>query len=116
MSKTYGLPGIRIGWLVCKEKSVMEQLLAAKEQIFICNSVIDEEIALQVLQQKNTLLPNIIADVKTKLGIVTNWLKTQPLLDYVLPDGGVACFPRINLSINTKDFYKQLLMPNTEPT
>lgn len=110
MSKTYGLPGIRIGWLVGKDKALMNQLLAAKEQIFICNSVIDEEIALQVLQQKNTLLPNIIADVKTKLGIVTNWLKTQPLLDYVLPDGGVACFPRINLSINTKYFYKQLLI------
>ena len=108
MSKTYGLPGIRIGWLVCKNKRLMETLLAAKEQIFICNSVVDEEIAYQTLLKKQQLLPPIIADIKNKLALLTNWLKTEPMLDCVLPDGGVVCFPRINLSINTKHFYKQL--------
>jgi aspartate/methionine/tyrosine aminotransferase len=52
MSKSYGLPGIRIGWLISKNKSLMETFLAAKEQICITNSVVDEEIAFQYLQKK----------------------------------------------------------------
>ena len=45
MSKAFGLPGIRIGWMICKNPKLMELFLAAKEQITITNSVLDEEIA-----------------------------------------------------------------------
>ena len=38
LSKTYGLPGIRTGWLACRDKTLIEMFLAAKEQIMICNS------------------------------------------------------------------------------
>ena len=38
MSKTYGLPGLRIGWLACRDPELLETLLAAKEQILICGS------------------------------------------------------------------------------
>src|SRR3954469_5667372 len=43
MSKTYGLPGLRIGWLACRDPDLSETLLAAKEQIVICGATIDEE-------------------------------------------------------------------------
>ncbi|MBI3233334.1 MAG: pyridoxal phosphate-dependent aminotransferase, partial [Bacteroidetes bacterium] len=42
MSKSYGLPGIRIGWIFSKNQQLMETFLAAKEQICITNSVVDE--------------------------------------------------------------------------
>ena len=45
LSKTYGIPGIRTGWLVCRDRELMTTFLAAKEQIGICGSVVDEEIA-----------------------------------------------------------------------
>ena len=45
MSKSYGLPGIRIGWILSRNKALMEIFLAAKEQICITNSVVDEEVA-----------------------------------------------------------------------
>ena len=57
MSKAYGLPGIRIGWIICKDDALMDRLLAAKEQIFICNSVVDETIALRFLLNRNAFCP-----------------------------------------------------------
>ena len=39
LSKTYGLPGIRMGWLVNRDPALMETFLAAKEQIFVSGSV-----------------------------------------------------------------------------
>ncbi|OYU92612.1 MAG: aspartate aminotransferase, partial [Bacteroidetes bacterium B1(2017)] len=56
LSKAYGLPGIRIGWIICKDQSLMEKLLAAKEQIIICNSVIDEYLAERALETKTKIL------------------------------------------------------------
>src|SRR4051794_2183354 len=40
MSKTYGIPGIRIGWAMTTDRALHETLLAAKEQMVICNSLI----------------------------------------------------------------------------
>ena len=51
ISKAYGLPGIRLGWLLCQDQKLFNTFLAAKEQIFICNSVIDEEIAYLFLKE-----------------------------------------------------------------
>ena len=45
MSKAYGLPGLRVGWAVCRDAQLAETLLAAKEQIVICGATIDEAIA-----------------------------------------------------------------------
>ena len=60
MSKSYGLPGIRIGWIITQDPQLNETFLAAKEQIFICNSIIDEEIAHQTLSRKEQILPPIL--------------------------------------------------------
>ena len=53
LSKAYGIPGIRIGWLICRDPKLQETFLAAKEQISICGSVIDEWIAEQVLARRS---------------------------------------------------------------
>ncbi len=64
MSKAYGLPGIRIGWAVATDPAVKESLLAAKEQIVICGSTIDEHIAGRVLSDRERILPPILHDVQ----------------------------------------------------
>src|SRR5262249_9538542 len=47
LSKTYGVPGIRLGWLICRDAELMNTLLAGKEQIALGGPVVDEEIAYQ---------------------------------------------------------------------
>ena len=111
MSKTYGLPGIRIGWLITKNKELQELFLAAKEQIFICGSVVDEEIAFRYMSKRNDYFPSIKKDMLEKFEIVKSWMNSQKYFDWIEPSGGVVCFPRIKLNINvdTKLFYDNLL-------
>lgn len=56
LSKSYGIPGIRLGWIINKNPKLQETFLAAKEQISISGSVIDEWIAEQVLCHKDKIL------------------------------------------------------------
>ena len=110
MSKTYGIPGIRIGWLMTTDPALHETLLAAKEQMVICNSMIDEEIAFQVMRQRNRLLPDIRARIDAHREIVTRWISGEPALEWVPPRGGVVCFPRIaaDSGVDVERFYEML--------
>jgi aspartate/methionine/tyrosine aminotransferase len=111
MSKSYGLPGIRIGWMICRDERLMETFLAAKEQIFITNSVVDEEIAYQYLLKKEKLFPLVKRDIVDRLAIVKKFMKQQDLLEWIEPKAGCVCFPRIKkkIQIDTDQFYQTLL-------
>ena len=111
-SKAFGLPGIRIGWLMTKNKKLMETFLAAKEQIQICGSALDEEIAFQFYQKRADFLPTILANLKRRFEIVKSWMKTQTHLEWVEPTGGCVSFPRFKAEalakIDLEKFYKIL--------
>lgn len=111
LSKTYGLPGIRIGWLITKNPKLQELFLAAKEQIFICGSVVDEEIAYRYLAKRNDYFPAIKKDMQEKFEIVKAWMETQRCFEWIEPSGGVVCFPRIKpeLKVDIVKFYDLLL-------
>jgi aspartate/methionine/tyrosine aminotransferase len=110
LSKTYGLPGIRIGWIITQNSSLQELFLAAKEQIFICNSVVDEEIAYQYYLKKADFYPQIEKHISANFQIVKEFMANQNYLEWVEPKGGVICFPRIKKEINVsvENFYDTL--------
>lgn len=95
LSKAFGVPGIRMGWLICQDKALMHTLLAAKEQIILGNSVLDEEIALHLLKQKRAFLQPIHAHIRENFQIMKLWMEKQPYLEWVEPQAGVVSFPRL---------------------
>lgn len=111
LSKTYGLPGLRTGWICCRDKKLMETFLAAKEQIYICGSILDETIAYHYLLQKDRFYPSIINDIREKFGIVKQWMEGQDSFEWVEPGGGVVCFPRIKRPFEVDiDLFYEVLM------
>lgn len=110
VSKALGLPGVRIGWLVCRDRELMETLLAAKEQISICNSVVDEEIAWRFMARKTEHLSLIGERTHRNFEILKAWIAEEKRMEWVEPQGGVVCFPRIRESagIDMDGFYRVL--------
>jgi len=111
LSKAYGIPGIRIGWLITRDPAAQELFLAAKEQIAICGSVVDEWIAEQVLARRAEILAPTLAEMKRRLALVADWIAGEELLEWVPPSGGVVCFPRMTAEPagGTEGFYRRLL-------
>lgn len=113
VSKAYGLPGIRIGWVATRNAELQEKLLAAKEQIFICNSLLDEKVAHLYLQKQASFVAQIQKNVAQHFSILKEWIKNEKRMEWVEPQGGVVCFPRIKekANIDVERFYSTL---NTE--
>ena len=111
MSKTYGLPGLRVGWLTCRDDRLMETLLAAKEQIFICGAVLEEELSARVLERRSAVLSLVHAKTRRHLALVRDWIGRHELFEWVEPEAGVVCFPRIRpeIDIDVDSFYRALL-------
>ena len=110
LSKSYGLPGIRMGWIITRDPQLQQLFLAAKEQIFICNSIVDEAIAERALARKALLLPPILQRNRQAFETVKAWMVNQAHMEWVEPSGGVVCFPRIKAGsgVQVEDFYRIL--------
>jgi aspartate/methionine/tyrosine aminotransferase len=95
LSKAYGLPGLRIGWICSRDAALLDRLLAAKEQILIAGSLLDETLAARVLARRGAVLPDILAAVRERRAIVADWIAGQQHFEWQPPQAGVVCFPRL---------------------
>lgn len=110
LSKTYGIPGIRIGWLICKDPALMQTFLAAKEQIGISGSMIDEYVGYVALSQRQDWLGPNNDLIRQGFEIVRDWIARDEFMEWVAPEGGCVCLPRIrpDVKIDLQAFYQRL--------
>ncbi len=111
LSKAYGVPGIRVGWIVNTDPALKEVFLAAKEQISICGSVINEWVGEQILERRAAFLQSTLAEWRSRLNRIAEWIAGEDKLEWVRPAGGVVCFPRMKADPpgGTDAFYRRLL-------
>ncbi len=111
LSKAYGVPGIRIGWIITQDPTLKELFLAASEQISICGSVMDQWVAEQIMEQRQTILQPRLVEMRRRLQMVSDWMVGEDLLEWVKPSGGVVCFPRMTgrPAGGAEGFYRRLL-------
>ncbi|MEZ4449798.1 MAG: pyridoxal phosphate-dependent aminotransferase [Nannocystaceae bacterium] len=108
LSKAYGLPGLRLGWVMTQDPGLRTTLLAAKEQIQITGPILEEEIAYQVLARRPALLPAIRGEVAAAFVAVKSWMDRQERFEWVPPAGGVVGFPRLREGVDVERFYRLL--------
>jgi aspartate/methionine/tyrosine aminotransferase len=111
LSKAYGVPGIRVGWIIATDPKLQEMFLAAKEQISICGSVINEWVGEQILDRRAAFLAPTLAEWRRRLDRIADWMAGEDALEWVRPTGGVVCFPRMTIDPpgGTDAFYRRLL-------
>lgn len=99
LSKTYGIPGIRIGWAICQDKAMSDLLLCAKEQVCIGGSVVDEYIGYVALSQKEAWIKQNDATIAARFAVVKKWIENEDLIEWVEPRAACTCFPRVKLDV-----------------
>lgn len=95
MSKTFGLPGIRIGWIACRDRELVRRLVACREHLTITNNVLGEHIALHVQRAPEPFLARARARVAENRAVVAEVVQRHPRLDWVAPTAGVVALPWI---------------------
>jgi aspartate/methionine/tyrosine aminotransferase len=111
MSKAYGLPGIRIGWVATKNQAILDAILAIREQVTICNNALGEVIALHMLERKDAFLSQALGHIEKNRRIVAEWMSAQEHFEWVYPEAGVVSFPRFKAGapVDPEAFYRLLV-------
>jgi aspartate/methionine/tyrosine aminotransferase len=110
MSKTFGLPGLRIGWLVSQDKEILNRVSMLKDYTTICSSAPSEILAIIALRERVSLIGQQTERIRRNVGVLENFFKEyQDLFRWNRPMGGSICFPRVLFVENTYDFCEQLV-------
>lgn len=95
MSKTYGLPGLRIGWLATQQPDLPPRWLALKDYTTICNSAPSEILALIGLRAGKQLAARSLAIIRHNLALAQAFADQHQAQIHWLPGrGGSIAFPR----------------------
>jgi aspartate/methionine/tyrosine aminotransferase len=94
-SKALGLPGLRVGWIACRDRDVLSRLERAKHYTSICNSAPSEVLARIALKARERILARNRGIICANLPRFDAFFAQFPdLFEWEPPDGGCVCFPR----------------------
>ena len=110
MSKAYGLPGLRIGWIACRDRDLLARMERYKHYLSICNSAPSEVLAEIALKAADTLLGRnrgLVAENLRRLDAF--FAQFEALFDWQAPKGGCVAFPRYRGSDGVEAFCRRLV-------
>ncbi len=110
LSKSFGLPGLRIGWIASNHSNTIQRILELKDYTTICNSAPSEILAIIALQNKEEIIDRQRELIQKNIKLLNSFFQDyNNLFSWNRPIGGSVCFPRMLKVNSTQDFCDQLV-------
>jgi aspartate/methionine/tyrosine aminotransferase len=94
LSKSFGLAGLRMGWLACHDRSLIERWLALKDYTTICHSAPSEILAIVALRAKERIIDRNREIVLENLALAEPFFSSPgEMFGWMEPRGGSIAFP-----------------------
>lgn len=110
MSKAFGMAGLRIGWIACKDKDMIYKMKLMKDYLSICNSAPAEILSMIVLNNKDAILKRNNKIVADNLKLLDEFFTEYSyLFAWVRPQGGCVGFVKYKGIGSIESFYEKLV-------
>lgn len=110
MSKSYGLPGLRIGWLACQDRVFLQSCERYKHYLSICNSAPSELLAEIALKAREAIVGRNRDLARGNLALLDDFFADFPaLFDWRRPDGSCVAFIRYKGADGVEQFCERLV-------
>ncbi len=96
VSKTYGLPGLRTGWIACRDEALREAVVAVKLYTTICSSAPSELLSALALRHRERFAERNRGLVLENLALADAFVERHTgLVEWVRPTASPIGFPRL---------------------
>jgi len=96
VSKAHGLPGLRLGWLACRDADVIDRIKQLKLYTTICSSAPSELLVALALRHAGELIERSRRLVGANLPLLEAFIERRcDLFEWVRPSAGPIGFPRV---------------------
>lgn len=110
MSKSFGLAGLRVGWLAAQNKQLLKKIESVKHYTSICNSAPAEVLSLIALRARNQILDRNNQIVKENIALLNAFFKKRSKeFSWVQPQGGCVGLVRYHGQDEVERFCQRLL-------
>ena len=110
LSKTFGLPGLRIGWLATRDSEILEKAGRMKDYTTICNSAPSEILALMAVLGRDAIIARQKKLLEKNLAVLDDFMNQYGAwFSLNRPKGGSVCFPKMPATKDTGVFCRRLL-------
>lgn len=121
MSKTYGLPGLRIGWIATRNAELYHQIATFKDYTTICNSAPSEFLASVALRHREAIARRNLDIMLPNLDLLDDFFERHAdWFAWQRPKAGSTAFPRLRRGMSSATFCEEvvkqqgvLLVPGT---
>lgn len=109
-SKSYGLPGLRVGWLASRDRELLDRIERRKHYTSICNAAPSELLASIAIRHGSTLQSRCRDVIRANIATAATFFADhQHLFEWAPPAGGCVCFPRYLGAEGVETFVERLL-------
>ena len=109
-SKTFGLAGLRTGWLVSQSEEFLNKVVAFKDYLSICSSGPSEILSIIALNHPEKFITPNLNKIKTNIELFSGFAKQhQDLLTFIPPKAGSVAFVKMNVDEPALDFSNRLV-------
>jgi len=110
LSKSFGLPGLRIGWLASKNKELIKKSEKFKDYTTICNSALSEIMGIIAIRSKDQIIRRNLDLIRLNmLHIKDIFTKHENFFRWIETKGSSVAFPLLTERISADDFCKKLI-------
>lgn len=97
MSKSFGLAGLRIGWIATRNHALREAMAGFKDYTTICNSAPSEFLATLALRHRDAIVARNLDIVERNLALLDRFFERwNGVVSWVRPTAGAIAFPRFD--------------------
>ena len=109
-AKTFGLAGLRLGWLTSKNKDVLKKIEHFKDYLSICNNAPSEILATIALNNLDCFVQPNLAKIKSNLQNFEHFHQRNALFfDYLKPNSGSTAFIKLKINETAMNFADRLV-------
>jgi len=109
MSKSFSLPGLRLGWLIVHDPEIMARLQAYKDYTTICPPAPSEILALIALRAKQGIIQKNLEIIGGNIQLMEGFAVRNPhFIRWIPPKAGSVAFPEIFVRYEVEYFCRCL--------
>lgn len=109
-AKTFGLAGLRLGWLTSKNKAILKKVESFKDYLSICNSATSEILATIALNNMEKFVEPNLEKIQSNILHFEQFHHHNPdFFDFIKPNSGSTAFVKLKIKSTALEFAEKLV-------